>query len=125
MARLKGVNLKTARAYHLKLNFQAMYRQSPELAETCLKKGYFWATHHRLQPMLKAARTIKRHGARMLRWFKSDITNGVLEGINSLIQAAKAKGGTVPPKISLPWSISSPVSLISGLPAQNSAAALL
>jgi len=41
--------------------------------------------------MIEAARTIKRHWAGVLRWFKSRITNGVLEGINSLIQAAKAK----------------------------------
>jgi len=41
--------------------------------------------------MMKAARTIKRHWAGVLRWFKSHITNGALEGINSLIQAAKAK----------------------------------
>lgn len=70
------MNLKTARAYHLKLNFQEMYRQPPELAETYLKKWYFWATHSRLQPMMKAARTIKRHGAGVLRWFKSRITTG-------------------------------------------------
>jgi len=88
---LKEVNLKTARAYHLKLNFQEMYQQPPELAEPWLKKWYFWATHSRLQPMIKAAKTIKRHWAGVLRWFTSRISNGVLEGINSLIQAAKAK----------------------------------
>jgi len=88
---LKEVNLKTARAYHLKLNFQEMYQQPPELAEPWLKKWYYWATHSRLEPMIKAAQTIKRHWAGVLRWFKSRITNGVLEGINSLIQAAKAK----------------------------------
>ena len=27
----------------------------------------------------------------MLRWFESQITNGILEGFNSLIQSAKAK----------------------------------
>jgi transposase len=88
---LQEVNLKTARAYHLKLNFQEMYQQPPELSESWLKKWYFWATHSRLQPMIKAAKTIKRHWAGVLRWFTSLISNGVLEGINSLIQAAKAK----------------------------------
>ncbi len=88
---LKELNLKTARAYHLKLNFQEMYQQPPELGETYLKKCYFWATPSRLQPMIKAAKTIKRHWAGVFRWLKSRITNGVLEGINRLIQAAKAK----------------------------------
>ena len=27
----------------------------------------------------------------MLRWFKSGLANGLLEGINSLLQAAKSK----------------------------------
>ncbi len=41
--------------------------------------------------MIEAARTVKRHWDGILRWFISRITNGILEGINSLIQAAKAK----------------------------------
>ncbi len=38
-----------------------------------------------------AAKTIKRHWDGVLRWFESHLTNGVLEGINSLVQAAKAR----------------------------------
>jgi len=34
---------------------------------------------------------MKRHWDGILRWFTSKINNGILEGINSLIQAAKAK----------------------------------
>ena len=41
--------------------------------------------------MVKAARTIRRHRDGILRWFTSRINNGILEGINSLVQAAKAK----------------------------------
>ena len=41
--------------------------------------------------MKEAAYTIKRHWDGVLQWFKSSINNGILEGINSLIQAAKAK----------------------------------
>jgi len=37
------------------------------------------------------ARTIKRHWDGILRWFQSGIANGLIEGINSLVQAAKAK----------------------------------
>ena len=88
---LKGQNLKTARAYQMKLTFQDLYNQPPSLAETFLKKWYFWATHSRLQPMIDAAHTIKNHWHGVLRWFHSGLSNGVLEGINSLIQAAKAR----------------------------------
>ena len=41
--------------------------------------------------MIDAARTIKRHWDGILRWFDSKIANGLIEGINSLVQAAKAK----------------------------------
>jgi transposase len=41
--------------------------------------------------MIDAARTIRRHWDGVLRWFTSKITNGLLEGINSLVHAAKAK----------------------------------
>ena len=88
---VKKLNLKTSRAYHMKIAFQELYQQPQYLAETFLKKWFFWATHSRLQPMIDAAYTIKRHWNGVLRWFTSNITNGILEGINSLIQAAKAK----------------------------------
>jgi transposase len=39
----------------------------------------------------KAAYTIKVHWDGILNWFKSKINKGVLEGINSLVQAAKAR----------------------------------
>jgi len=41
--------------------------------------------------MKEAAYTIKRHWDGVLNWFKSGINNGILEGFNSLIQAAKAR----------------------------------
>ncbi len=92
LARIAELNLKTARAYQIRLNFQAFYKLgSREEAETFLRKWYFWATHSRLPPMIEAARTIKRHWHGILRWHETRIANGVLEGINSLVQAAKAK----------------------------------
>ncbi len=85
-------NLKTARAYQIRLAFQDLYDQpSAEAAADHLKRWYFWATHSRLQPIIDAAHTIKRHWDGVLRWFDSNIANGLIEGINSLVQAAKAK----------------------------------
>ena len=43
------------------------------------------------RPMIEAARTVRRHWHGILRWFDSRIANGLIEGINSLVQAAKAK----------------------------------
>jgi transposase len=85
------LNLKTAKAYQIKLTFQELYDQPKEKAEQFLKQWDFWTPHSRLKPMIEATRTIKRHWDGVLAWFDSGITNGVLEGINSLLQAAKAK----------------------------------
>jgi transposase len=91
-AALRNGSLKTARACHIKTVFQDIFGcENAEEAEPMLKAWYFWATHSRLEPIIAAAKTIKRHWAGVLRWFTSRITNGLLEGINSLIQAAKAR----------------------------------
>ena len=85
-------HLKTARAYQIRLAFQELYEQpSAEAAAGFLKKWYFWATHSRLEPVIDAAHTVKRHWDGILRWFDSKIANGLIEGINSLVQAAKSK----------------------------------
>lgn len=88
---VKRLNLKTARAYHLRLAFQEFWSMSEEAAEPFLTRWYFWATHSRLDPMIEMAKMLRRHWAGVLRWFQSGVSNGVLEGINSLLQAAKAK----------------------------------
>jgi len=89
--KLKDLNLKTMRAYQIRLNFQELWLQPPDQAEHFLNKWYFWATHSRIEPIKEAAYTIKRHWDGVLNWFKSGINNGILEGFNSLVQAAKAR----------------------------------
>ena len=84
-------HLKTARAYRIRLAFQELYEQPTVTGAAFLQRWYFWATHSRLPPIIDAARTVKRHSDGILRWFHSRIANGLIEGINSLVQAAKAK----------------------------------
>jgi transposase len=92
LAALSSMHLKTARAYRLRLAFQDIYEQpSPGWGELILDRWYSWAIRSRLDPMKDAARTIMRHRDGILRWFTSKIANGLIEGINSLVQAAKAK----------------------------------
>ena len=89
---LPRYNIKTVRAFHIRENFQLIYKESTQQGfEVLLKKWYFWATHSRIPPIIEAAKTIKRHWAGIIRWYTSKIDNGILEGLNSLIQAAKAK----------------------------------
>ena len=89
---LPKLNLKSIRAMHIRENFQEIYKAIDEdQFESLLKKWYFWATHSRIEPIIKAAQTIKDHWDGVLEWKKSMIDNGLLEGLNSLIQAAKVK----------------------------------
>ena len=88
---LSSQKLKTARAYRIKLSLQEFFTLPPEKAETYLKRWYFWATHSRLKPIIEAAKTIKRHWQGVLNFPLSKLSNGVLEGINGLVQAARAR----------------------------------
>src|SRR5215469_12816024 len=92
LAELTRLHLKTARAYRLRLAFQEIYTApSHDWGELILNRWYSWAIRSRLEPRKKVARTIKQHRDGILRWFNSKIANGLVEGINSLVQAAKAK----------------------------------
>lgn len=84
--------LKTMRALHIRENFQDIYSaETYEDFELLLHQWYFWATHCRIEPIIKAAKTIKSHWEGILNWKLSQINNGILEGLNSVIQAAKRK----------------------------------
>ena len=90
--RLSGLNLKTMKALNIREAFQQIYQASTaEMFDKLLRKWYFWATHSRIEPIKEAAYTIKRHWEGIVNWFDYKISNGILEGFNSIFQAAKAK----------------------------------
>lgn len=89
---LSTLNLKTMRAVHLRESFQAIYHAATtDEFVALLTKWHSWARRCRLAPIKEVAATIKRHWAGVVQWKVSQINNGILEGLNSLIQAAKAK----------------------------------
>jgi len=84
------MRLKTMRAYNIKLSLRDFWNfKDPLLAEDYLNKWYFWATHSRLEPVIKCAKTIKAHWNGVTNYIKTRMNNGILEGINSVIQSAK------------------------------------
>jgi transposase len=92
LAALTRLHLKTARAYRIRLAFQEVYSQPNwDWGARFLDRWYSWAIRSRLEPIKEAARTIKKHRDGILAWFDSHIANGLIESINSLVQAAKAK----------------------------------
>jgi transposase len=91
-ALLKDQNLKTAQAYQLRLTFQEIFTvQNRHQGANLLKAWMENAKASGLPSMVKVAYTIMNHWEGILRWFDSHITNGILEGFNSLLQSAKSK----------------------------------
>lgn len=88
---LKDRNLRTGRAYRLKLAMQDLWTTLHLLADVYLREWLGWARRSQLEPMIDLAKTVKKHEEGILRWFHSRMTNGLLEGINGLVQAAKRK----------------------------------
>ena len=92
LTRLCNYRLKTARAYLIKLALQDVYfSTSREEAEGLLKKWYSWAIRSQIDQVKKVAKTVKNHWNGILSWFDSQLSNGFLEAINGLIQAAKRR----------------------------------
>lgn len=87
---VKQKNLKTGRAWAIKESLRKFwtYRYSKSAA-TYFRRWYFWATHSRLTPIAKAAKTLKRYLANIMTYFKHRITNATAEGLNSKIQMVK------------------------------------
>jgi transposase len=90
---LSRMNLKTHRAYRIKESLREIFATATNAAEAeiLLDKWHSWARRCRLEPMKKVATTIKKHRQGILNAFDSKLTNGRVEAINSLIQAAKAR----------------------------------
>jgi transposase len=89
-AGLKRLHLQTGRAWAIKESLRDLWNyQRKGWAVRHWKAWYFWATHSGLQPVAKAARTIKDHLPNVLTYFDHRITNAMSEGLNSKIQTVK------------------------------------
>jgi len=89
---LQKIKLKTVRGFHLRETFQEIYNSADkESFVDRLRSWYSWARKSQLAPMQAAALTLKRHWEGIVRWYDSRLNNGLLEGLNSLVQAAKNK----------------------------------
>ncbi len=85
---------KTGRAFRMVQALDEVYA-SPRIEEARDKFDslYRWLRKSRLEPMKKAALTLREHSEEILNIFLSRLTNAICEGINSMIQAAKRRPG--------------------------------
>lgn len=93
LQKMSKMNLKTGRAYRLKLAFQDIYNMnySKDIAELEFKEWMKWAIRSKLEEFKKAAKTIGNKLEGILNYFESRLTNAVLEGTNSMIQSVKSR----------------------------------
>jgi len=86
---LSQLNLKTSRAKRIIDSLRLLWEcKEYDQAQRFLKKWYFWATHSRLTPIKEFAKTVKAHWTGILNFFRSPITNGIIEGLNNKIKVA-------------------------------------
>ncbi|MDQ2758982.1 MAG: ISL3 family transposase [Actinomycetota bacterium] len=83
--------LDTVRAYDQALRFEDFYDLDADAAEEYLRRWVTDARDTELQPLIKFAQMIEEHWPGIIRWHHSQVSNGLLEGLNSLIQAAKRR----------------------------------
>jgi len=89
---MSELNLDTMRALQMRETFQQLYAaDTTETFTQNLKKWVSWVADCGLTSMEKAASTIVHHWDGIVAWKKSQLNNGILEGLNSVVQAAKRK----------------------------------
>jgi transposase len=84
--------LKTARAARWRDDFNEFYAKTEaEEAEAYLRRWCYGAKRSRLEPIKAFVATVEAHWDGIIAWQQSRLSNGLLEGTNSLVQAAKRR----------------------------------
>ena len=87
-----SMQLKTARAARWRDDFNEFYNKATaEEAEEYLRRWCYGAKRSRLDPIKAFVGTVEEHWEGILAWQKHRLSNGLLEGTNSLVQAAKRR----------------------------------
>ena len=73
------------------LKFDHVYELPPDEAEHYLREWCKRARRSRLVPIIDFVDIVEEYWLGIVRWFDSHISNGLLEGLNSLVQAAKRR----------------------------------
>jgi len=94
MHRLQHSNLKSARAWRLKMALRTVYanaaiHNNPTNAQNELASWLSWARRCRLEPFKKIATTLKQHMAGVVRGMLDNRSNAYVEAMNGLLQQAK------------------------------------
>jgi transposase len=87
---LRSLDLKTSKACAIKDNLRHLWDYK---YEKCMRdyfdRWYYWATHSKIEPVKKAAKTIKNHIDNIVTYAKHQITNALAESVNAKIEKFK------------------------------------
>jgi transposase len=89
-AQLRRLKLKTARAWAIKESLRQLWNyRLPSRARAYWKGWYNWASHSQLAPLVRAAKKLRKHEAKILNYFIHRITNSMSESINGRVERLK------------------------------------
>jgi transposase len=87
---LRDKDLRVCRAWGIKENLRHMWDYwHAGYMRKYFEKWFNWAIHSRLEPIKKAAKTLKVHIDNIVTYAKHRITNALAEGINTKIEKIK------------------------------------
>lgn len=87
-----SMQLHTTRAARWRDDFNEFYNKAnAQEAETYLRRWCYGAKRSRLAPIKEFVATVEAHWDGIIAWQQSRLSNGLLEGTNSLVQAAKRR----------------------------------
>ncbi|MBN1459434.1 MAG: transposase [Armatimonadetes bacterium] len=87
LSELQQKNQRLYRAYLLKETLaRALDYLQPKRAADTLREWLAWASRSKLQPFVKAARTIRKHFDSIRAYVKGRLTNGFTEGVNNKLR---------------------------------------
>lgn len=92
---LLGINENLQAAYLLKDQFRMIWTyQKPGWARRCLNQWVQWARETAIEPLVRFANGIERDAEQIVSWCRHRITNGRIEGFNSIVTRViiKARG---------------------------------
>lgn len=92
---LLGINENLQAAYLLKDQFRMIWTyEKPGWARRCLNQWVQWARETAIEPLVRFANGIERDAEQIVSWCRHRITNGRIEGFNSIVTRViiKARG---------------------------------
>ena len=92
LAAIQKHNAPLYRAYLLKESLAAVFEEtSRDAAEIEIDRWLAWASRSKLQPFVKAARTIRKCKDRILAYIETKLTNGIVEGFNNKLRMVQRR----------------------------------